>query len=166
MTTLQIVKAVQEILRLMADYTGVASHTREMLLDPVVYAYFDARFGHFQRQYHVRLHGKARPKRIDFRYGTSNPVVMEIAARPPAGRSELYGNSNRDELNKLTRVVTSQARKRVLLLIDRAPRPIRAENLKPSYDQIVTTRGRFARHSVRVIYVHPDLSYNFLWRPT
>lgn len=165
MTTKQIIKAAEEILRLMADYTGDASHTREMRIDPVVYAYFDARFGHFQRQYHVRLHGKTRPKRIDFRHGTSNPVVMEVAARPPTGRSELYGKSNRDELSKLTRVVTSQARKRVLLLLDRAPLPIPAVNLKPTYDEIGTTRGRFARHSVRVIYVHPKLAYDFLWRP-
>ena len=165
MNIYQIKKATQNIIRLLQDYAGSGEYRREMLLDPVIYGYFEAAFGRMSRQHHVRLHSRPRPQRIDFRHGGSNPVVFEFAVRPPGGGGHLYGSQNTSELRKLTRVLTSQARLRVLLLVDLLQHPISRENLKRTYDAVNAGRGRFQRHSVRVIYVHASEEYDFLWRP-
>lgn len=136
-----------------------------MLLDPILYGFLQGRFRKVSRQHYVRLHGRHHPLRIDFRVGGTNPVVIEFAVRPPAGGATLYGSQNESELGKLTRVTNSSARLRVLLLIDLAPHAIPADNLKATYASLNAGPGNFARHSVRVIYVHADSAYHFLWRP-
>jgi hypothetical protein len=136
-----------------------------MLIDRTVYAYFEGRFGHFSRQHRVRMHSKPRPQRIDFRYGTSNPVVIEFAVRPRTKGGHLYGSQNRSELRKLTRVLSSEAKTRVLLLLDLSSNPIPKPKLKKTYDGINAGKGNFTRHSVRVIYVQRDNSYHFSWKP-
>jgi hypothetical protein len=163
MNIAELTDAALGVLRLLEDYSRAPQ--REMLIDPVLSAYLAGRFGEMTRQHWIRLHGRPRPQRIDFRYGGSNPSVIEFAFRPPTGRSELYGPQNLSELRKLTRVPRSRARRRYLLLLDRHHQPIQCANLKVTYDPLHAGRGRFRRHSVRVIYVHRDLQYNFVWRP-
>jgi hypothetical protein len=111
------------------------------------------------------MHGRPRPQRIDYRYGGSNPAVIEFAVRPATGGPQLYGSQNRSELRKLTRVPQSKARRRYLLLLDLYRSAIDSLALKPTYDLVHAGQGRFQRHSVRVIYVSSSLQYNFLWRP-
>lgn len=165
MNIAEIEGAGKEILALLRDYSHDPRERRELRIDPVVYGFFQGRFENMSRQHYVRLHGRAHPQRIDFRFGGNNPTVIEFAARPPNGQQELYGSQNRSELRKLTRVVPSRARSRVLLLLDMVDHPIQLQNLKPTYDAQNSGPGHFDRHSVRVIYVHRRLSYNFLWRP-
>ena len=153
------------VIHLLDDYSGGHVGSREMLLDPVLYGYLQGRFGHITRQHHVRPAGSSRPRRIDFRSGTSNPVVIEFAVRPPSGVGSLTGSQNRSELQKLCRVRQSAARLRVLLLIDLFSRPMTFDGLKETYDSENSGPGRFTRHSVRVIYVHRGRQFDFLWRP-
>src|SRR5437870_7749410 len=80
-----IKKATLRVLRLLEDYSGGHVGRREMLLDPILYGYLEGCFGHLSRQHYVHLHGGVNPRRIDFRYGTHNPVVIEFAVRPPGG---------------------------------------------------------------------------------
>ena len=101
---------------------------------------------------------------IDFRVGGPNPVLIELAVRPRDGASELYGSQNRPELIKLTRYPQSQAKLRVIVLIDFAPVPHAAPGLRASYDAVSAGPGRFERNPVRVIYVHRRSEFTFVWR--
>lgn len=160
-----LTESARAVLSLLRDYSGGHVGRREMLLDPVLYGYLQGRFGGMTRQHWVSIHGRPRPQRIDFRKGGTNPVVVEFAVRPPNGGPTLYGSQNQSELRKLCRVTKTSAKLRALLLLDLSPNPIRLENLKPSYDKQTSGPGNFARHSVRVIYVQSNSSYNFLWQP-
>ncbi len=165
MTIKDIESAATNILELLRSYSGEAAAKREMLLDPVLFAHFQAVFGHMSRQKKVHMHSKPKPQRIDFRFGTSNPVVIEFAVRPKSSASSLYGSQNTAELRKLARVRSSEARLRALLLLDLTDSPILCEDLKPTYDKQHAGKGRFKRHSVRVIYVSRKQCYNFIWKP-
>jgi hypothetical protein len=153
------------VLELLLDYSGSHVGSREMLLDPILYGYLEGRLGHMQRQHYVQVRGKSKPKRIDFRHGTENPVVIEFAVRPPTGGGQLYGSQNSSELRKLCRIKQTAARLRVLLLIDLHSTPLEKDSLKLTYDSQNSGPVRFKRNSVRVLYVHRDLQYSFLWRP-
>ena len=165
MTITDIEDAASEIIQLLSDYKTENSSKREMRIDPVVYAYFQAQFGHMSRQFYVRMHSKPKPQRIDFRYGTSNPVVFEFAVRTELSEGTLYGSQNVTELCKLTRVIPSHARKRVLLLLDLCSQPINKEQLKKTYDKLNAGKGNFQRHPVRVIYANKSAVYHFSWKP-
>lgn len=161
MTIADIVDAARAIIRLRNDYASPPS--REMTLDFPLYAYLEGRFGKMSRQLSVTAAGAT--KRIDYRSGGHNPVVIEFAVRPPQGGGHLYGSQNQSELAKLTRVPQTKARTRVLLLLDLSRYLIAEEQLKPTYDSLNAGRGRFARKSVRVVYVNEEASYDFLWWP-
>ena len=164
MNIAQIIGASRAIIALRQDYHGGQQvGEREMRLDPILYGYFQGRFGRMSRQHRVQIHGRSRPRRIDFRSGGSNPVVIEIAVRPPTGGSHLYGSQNRGELRKLTRVTNTSARLRVLLLVDLAPSALARENLQDTYREQNAGSGNFVRHRVRVIYVHAHTAFSFIW---
>ena len=152
MTLTSIREAALEVLRILDDYSGGHVGRREMLLDPVLYGYFEGRFGHMARQHHVQFHGAQRPRRIDFRRGTSNPAVIEFAVRPPSGHATLYGSQNRAELRKLCRVPQTTARLRVLLLVDLYTTPLTEDKPRATSDAIGSGPGNFVRRSVRIVY--------------
>lgn len=159
----QLVAAAQEVISVLEEYH--AAPDREMLIDPVLYAYLRAKHTSVTRQHYVYRYGSNRPKRIDFRSGGNNPTVLEFAVRPPTGGAHLHGPSNTSELRKLCRVSTTAARLRALLLMDLYHRPVSPQSLKQSYEGVGAGPGNFKRHSVRVIYVHRQETFNFLWRP-
>ena len=163
MTTKQIKKAAKAVLGLAELYGHDSAMQREMRLDLLLLGFFEARFGRMSRQTKIWISGTSHPKRVDFRHGGTNPVLMEFAVRPPSGASELYGPSNRSELNKLTRFPPSKAKKRVLLLFDLKRKPIPKKNLTATYARVRSSRGRFNRYYVRVIYVHRASEYDFSW---
>ncbi len=143
-----------------------SKHDREMVVDRHLFIRLDAKHSHVTRQHYIEFAKSERPSRIDFRIGGTNPVLVELAVRPAGGSSQLYGSQNRSELGKLTRIPQSQARLRAMLLMDLAARPILKSRLKPTYDCVSAGPGRFQRSSVRVLYVHAELQYDFLWRPS
>jgi hypothetical protein len=126
---------------------------------PVIYGYAAGRFGHkFVRE---RLVSSGR---IDFRFTGSSPTVFEVAVRDPNHQIQAYGPGNRTELHKLCR--ETSAFSRTLLLIDLSGEAaIPEKNLRKSYAAVTGPRGGGFRESVRVIYVHPKETYDFLWRP-
>jgi len=153
----QITECAEELLEMVTHYKSL-KRRGELGADLLLYGLLQGRFGHMTRQHPVKL------GRIDFRYGASAPVVIELVHRgrrdPRAG---LFASQNRSEIRKLTRVTNTTARTRILLLIDRSSDSIPRRNLKPSYDATNAGRGRFTRHSIRVIYVSRTNSYNFIW---
>lgn len=153
----------KEVIGMLADYHN-APH-REMLIDPALFAYIKGRFGHIERQHYVYRYGSKKPKRIDFRMGGHNPVVIEFAVRPPIGGGTLLGSQNVSELRKLCRVSATQARLRALLLLDLYHTPYDFDTLRDTYERISSGRGNFMRAAVRVIYVHAKADFNFLWQP-
>ena len=155
--------AAKEVLTLLGKYHN-APH-REMLIDPVLFAYLRGKHPPVERQHYVYRYGSERPQRIDFRTGGTNPVVLEFAVRPPVGGGHLLGSQNTSELRKLCRVTRTSARLRALLLMDLYHEPIERKNLQATYAAVNAGRGRFQRNPVRVVYVHPDLSYSFAWDP-
>jgi hypothetical protein len=155
--------SAKEVLKILRKYHNPPG--REMLIDATLFAFLRGRYTHVQRQHRVYVYGSNKPKRIDFRYGGSNPIVLEFAVRPPTGGGELYGSQNVSELHKLCRVKHTAARLRALLLLDLYHKPIRQEALEKTYEVINAGRGRFKRSAVRVIYVHNDLAFNFSWKP-
>lgn len=108
--------------------------------------------------------GSGRRGRIDFRFSGTSPTVFEIAVRDPYNQVQAYGPGNRTELHKLCRQVSASLR--ALLLIDLSGEaPIPKDNLNASYDKVQGPKGGGRRQPVRVIYVHPRVAYDFLWRP-
>jgi hypothetical protein len=83
----QLLNVGSQVVNLLGDYTRKPH--REMLIDPVLFAYLRGRFETVSRQHHVSVYGSTRPKRIDFRVGGTNPVVLELAVRPPTGGGHL-----------------------------------------------------------------------------
>ena len=155
--------AGREIISIIGDYTRQPH--REMLIDPILYAYLRGRFTSIARQHHVSVYGSNRPRRIDFRKGGSNPVVLELAVRPPTGGGHLLGGQNASELRKLCKVSKTQARLRALLLIDLYGTHYLKADLKASFDLINAGPGKFTRSAVRVVYVHRNNTFNFAWNP-
>lgn len=159
-----LIGAGLEIVSMARQYRSSEPH-REMGLDGIVFGYVQGVFGKVTRQHQWAVKKHIRPQRIDFRQGGNRPVLIEFASRT-RGRNEIYGSQNRAELLKLCRQYQSKVSARYLLLLDTSGRgPLTRDALKPTYDTIHADRGRFARVSVRVVYVHPDLQYHFLWRP-
>ncbi len=161
----QIIKASREVHSLIDAYSTDSAKKREMRQDPLLFGYFSAKFGQMSRQKYVYIGSGSHPKRIDFRYGGPGSVLLEFAVRPPDGSAELYGPSNKDELNKLTRFPPTKANLRVLLLFDFCATSIKKESLMKSYSQIATSPGRFDRYPVQVVYVHHRTAYRFIWKP-
>jgi hypothetical protein len=159
----EITEAGTEILKVLSDYHR-APH-REMLIDPVLFAYLRGRFGAVERQHHVSVYGSTKPKRIDFRIGGSNPVVLELAVRPPTGGGHLLGKPNTSELRKLCKVSTTQAKLRALLLIDLYSSHYTKDTLTESYGSIHAGPGKFERNPVRVVYIHSSNKFSFGWSP-
>jgi hypothetical protein len=155
--------AAAEVIRLDGDYAHRA--LREIVVDRMLYSFMAARYDHVQRQHYVQMYGSARPHRIDFRIGGVNPIVFELAWRKSAGGAGLNANSNRAELKKLSRVSQNSAKLRALLLIDLANEPLREEALQEQYSCLNAGPGRFERRPVRIIYVHRQTSFHFVWRP-
>ena len=153
----------KEILDLLQEYSRPPD--KELLIDPILFAYLSGRFSRVHRQHPVYLYGSNRPQRIDFRFGGNNPVVLELAVRPPRGGGTLSGGQNTSELRKLCRVSHTQARLRALLLLDLCDNPVTKESLIATYNQVNAGRGRFKRCSVRVIYVHSKSTFHFRWNP-
>jgi hypothetical protein len=164
MINLQDIKtAGHDILELINEYHN-APH-REMLIDPIFYAYIFGKYEKVQRQHYVYVYGSDKPKRIDFRCGGVNPVVIELAVRPPSGGSHLHGSQNMSELRKLCKVKLSQAKLRVLLLLDLFHKPLEKDKLKSSYEAIHAGPGNFERNSVRIIYISYESDFDFSWKP-
>lgn len=163
MNIADVQKVGAEVLKLLSQYHNPPH--KELLLDAILLAYLSGRYSNVARQHYVSVYGSSHPRRIDFRFGGTNPVMLELAVRSPAGGGSLYGSQNYSELNKLCRVSHSQARLRVLLLLDLASRPLSKKSLKDTYDPLHAGPGKFKRSSVRVIYVHRDVSFHFLWSP-
>jgi hypothetical protein len=158
-----LIEAASTIVTLAAHYKG-APH-REMRIDGLVYGVLHTKFG-VRRQHQVRNQARVggHPDRIDFKQSGTNPVVIEFAVRTATHLNEIYGSQNGDELKKLAKQVRMKAR--YLLLLDLSGNAaISRGRLEPTYDSVNAGRGRFPRSSVRVIYVHPDSRYHFLWRP-
>lgn len=160
----EITDAGVQVLHLLDDYSRAPAH-REMLIDPILYAFFKGRFGAVTRQHHVAVYGSQRPRRIDFRVGGTNPVVLELAVRSPKGVGSLLGKPNTSELRKLCKVSTTQAKLRALLLIDLYSNNYTKDHLQDSYQLIHAGPGKFERNAVRVIYVHMNNRFDFSWSP-
>lgn len=108
-----LIATAKHILELASHYKG-APH-REMRLDGLVYGVLNTKFG-VSRQHNIRSAIPRRwPKRIDFRQGGTNPVVIEFVVRTEQNRVEAYGGQNKDELHKLAR--QSKAKARYLLIL-------------------------------------------------
>lgn len=165
MNTRALTDATLRVISLLNDYSGQHVGKREMQLDPILYGYLEGRFGSFKRQHRLYLRGRTKPLRIDFRRGSTNPVLVEFAVRPPNGGNTLYGSQNRSELRKLSRIPQSQARLRILLLVDLSATPHAKSDLRATYESQTPAADGSNKHSVRVVYVHANTHYSFLWQP-
>jgi hypothetical protein len=155
-----LITTARHVVELATHYKGRPN--KEMGLDGLLYGVLWAKFK-VVRQFHVRKIGKTRPNRIDFKQRGLNPVVIEFVTRTE-NRGEIYGSQNRSELVKLSKQIKMKSR--FLLLLDiSGERPISESRLRETYKPIKTTRGRYPRTSVRVIYIHPTHQYHFLWQP-
>jgi hypothetical protein len=153
----------KEVIGLLARYHNPPH--KELLVDAILFAYLTGRYSKVRRQFPVYLYGSKKPQRIDFRFGGSNPVVLELAVRRPTGGGSLYGSQNESELRKLCRVSHTQARLRVLLLLDLANKSLSKAALRRTYDPLHAGQGKFRRSAVRVIYVHHSETFHFRWSP-
>ena len=157
--------AALALIKLRKDYSNPQKSERG--LDPIFYGYITAAHPNLKvtRQLHIRFYGAAKPSRIDFRVGGTNPTVLELAVRPSSGQQQLCGPQNHDELLKLSKVPPSKAKWRILLLIDLKRSAMARTKLKATYDPLHAGPGRKARHVVTVVYVHESIQYSFTWHP-
>ncbi len=163
--TEEAISAGKALIKLREDYSNPPKTERG--LDPIFYGYITAAHPHVtvSRQISIKFHGAARPSRIDFRIGGSNPTVLELAVRPKGGQQQLCGPQNLDELRKLSKVVPSKAKRRILLLVDLKTNHMTKTKLKATYDPLHAGPGKKERHAVTVVYVHSDLQFSFIWKP-
>jgi hypothetical protein len=165
------IEEIAEVGRKLIHYSHrrLTDRQREMALDETFHEILTHRFGvlgKVERQHYLTSPAWARPKRIDFRIGGVNPVALEFAVRASDNPGCLYGSQNHPELLKLMRFPPSQVRLRCLLLIDLADDPLIQSRLKPTYDCLNGGRGQIPiRQAVRVLYVHRNHEYHFIWRP-
>jgi hypothetical protein len=164
-TIKSLTDVLHKVAKLAFDYHTVPN--KELVADLLLYAYLTAKFHSVSvsRQHHVRMYGSTYPHRIDFRIGGTNPVVAEFVLRPPTGGGQLYARANRPELRKLCRVYATQAKLRILLLLDLHSEPLQKGTLKASYEKVSSGRGKFKRYPVRVLYVNREDEFDFIWRP-
>lgn len=99
---------------------------------------------------------------IDMRHGSTNPDVIELVVVKHG--NEWRGSQNLTELRKLCKVPDSH-RRRILLILDPFGNPVAEEDMRRSYERQIAGRGNFERHTVTVLYVHPELDYKFTWTP-
>lgn len=163
MTSLKLIlESAQEVIDLLGHYPYWPSDEREV--DKILYAYLSGRFGNASRQWSVNLSGGTRG-RIDFRTGGPNPLVAELAVRTSQGGNLSVG-ANRSELSKLSRVPSTEARVRVLLLLDLTVTPLNYTRLKQGYADHWLGRGRFVRQPVSVVYAcRSQPPQRFIWSP-
>lgn len=134
----------------------------EMFYDALLFSMLSVAYPSVERQHPLKKRpGQKRSQRIDFRLGGANPVVVELACR--SRRSFLHPSGNRSELQKLTR--QRRAKTRFLLLLDPSRFPALTQTrLIDSYRSWNPGSGRFERLPVRVLYVRPGHSFDFVWR--
>lgn len=163
--TAEATEAALALIRLRGEYSNPPKTERG--LDPIFYGYLTAAHPKVKvsRQIHIKFHGAKKPSRIDFRVGGTNPTVIEFAVRPTTGTQELCGPQNHDELQKLSKVLPTKAKRRILLLVDLKKTPVAKSTLKASYDPLHAGPGKKPRHAVTVVYVHSQLQYAFTWKP-
>ncbi len=134
----------------------------------MLHAYLLAGYAATSRE-HPILVGKVE-RRVDFRFGDkphgSNPCLFELAVRNSEHGQQLHWSQNKSELQKLSRYPSSRAKVRALLLLDIGHTPIEQHALQRGYDDYCLGRGNFPRYTVSVLYVHRNLDYRFVWRPT
>jgi hypothetical protein len=161
LTVAALIGIGDEVLGILEEYSGVKGQD-EFGADRVLYGLMKGRYQHIARQHAVGA------GRIDFRYGTTNPVVIELVLRNRNdNQTKLWGSQNLSELHKLSQVSAVNARGRYLLLLDRARAAIDPETLRRRYASVRTDRKPFGTNSVRIIYVHTDGdSSHFLWKVT
>jgi hypothetical protein len=76
----------------------------------------------------------------------------------------MLGKANASELRKLGRFPPSEARKRVLLLVDGSKDFIPKAVLEATYAEITKGQGgKAVVHRVAVVYVHDRGDYQFGW---
>ena len=136
----------------------------ELFFDVAVLSYIRAKGYDVQRQFPQWFAG--RMGRIDFRIGPKNPVFVEFACRTNQLKASLSGSSNRNEIDKLSRISPNSSGRRCLLLLDLAKTPIAKEKLRPAYRRIIFKGPQKNRHPVTVIYAHAKSVYSFRWRST
>lgn len=163
--TAQAVAAAQALIRLRKDYSNPPKSERG--LDPIFYGYITAAHPNVTvtRQSHITFYGATKPSRIDFRLGGTNPTYLELAVRPANGQQQLCGPQNHDELVKLSKIIPSKGKRRILLLVDLKKKPMSEIQLKESYVPLNAGPGKKARHPVTVVYVHESIDYSFTWKP-
>lgn len=163
--TTEAITAGQALIKLRKHYSNPPKSERG--LDPIFFGYITAAHSKVTvtRQSHVTFHGATRPSRIDFRLGGTNPTYLELAVRPANGQQELCGPQNLDELVKLSKIIPSKGKRRILLLVDLKKKPMAKGKLEDSYAPLHAGPGKKARHPVTVVYVHESTSYSFTWMP-
>ena len=136
----------------------------EFFYDALFFPLLKARCRNALRQDKLKLRpGQKRSQRIDFRFGKNSfSPALELTHGNRQGG--LCPSPNDSELQKLCRLKKAQVR--YLLLLDTSTRlaPYTQEELNSQYTDWKLGRGRFTRRTVRVIYVRPGHSFNFLWR--
>ena len=135
----------------------------ELFYDGFFFTLLRERHGKFVRQWKLPvLMNQKRAVRIDFKESHKNGAVFEFACRAKAG-TELGAAQNRSEIRKLLRA--SAARMRVLILFDPCSRdPLPKKKVAKEYSALALGKGRRNRLPIRVIYVRPEHSFDFVWR--
>jgi hypothetical protein len=113
-----------------------------------------------ERQVCVDIGGN-RSSRVDLFARGVNPKPIEVAVQPSKVkvRNRLCASQNRMEVVKLCSITASAARQRVLFLLDFSPKSKSREKLKTHYQSAFADLD--SNHQVRIVYCHPNGSFNF-----
>ena len=128
----------------------------ELPVDRIFLGYVTGKHGKTRRQHPIRLQNKN--KRIDFLIGgLKSGTYVELVLRKTG--EEWRRGTNNSEMNKLVRV---HGRMRALVIVDVTNRtPLTQERLKEEYVGWKSTRGRYKRRHITVVYAGADGSYSF-----
>lgn len=153
----ELTSAAKRVLDLAAHYS-TRDREHELWYDGILLGYLEGMYGKMKRQHSVKA------GRVDFRQGGENPIVMELAVGTRGNRGKLCGSQNRGEIKKLAKY--KEASGRFLLLLDPSrEEPLSRTRLEKTYAEVELGPGNFLRKTVRVIYVHREVCYDFLKKP-
>lgn len=146
------------VVRLAQD--GRYTSLTERKIEPLVFAMLSERWGTVHREV-AAVDPLRQRARIDFRYGTTNRVFIELAVRPRSGGQQLEATQNAPELRKLSHIRQSRGKLRLLVLLDLSLKGLSYERLFADYKQKCASAIDMESNSIQLLYVHRSEAHTY-----
>lgn len=133
----------------------------------ILHAYLLGRYQDVRKEFRVTK--GSRRKAVDFRFGDfsndGEACLLELAVRNSENGSQLSPSQNSSELHKLSSYSRDLEDYRALLLLDIGHSALERNLLRKNYDDYIYEKPPRGARRVRVLYVHRNSTFSFVWYP-